>query len=196
MIHASRDRKQLVYLTDCPAIEISNGQYLVGEDGWGDATEGNYGDSYVRLNDFQLIDDFVAADPDHWKQQLQDQGKESADRLAAKLNLLPADARDVLVVTHVPPYREACWYEGQTTDENSARSFFVCGQVGQVLLRTAEAHEQTRFAVLCGHTHHAGSAKIAANLTVYTGSAVYGKPDIEGEVDVADDGIRVERVGP
>lgn len=45
--------------------------------------------------------------------------------------------RDVIVATHVPPYRESCWYEGKISDDNWA-PFFVCGQVGEVLLWYSE----------------------------------------------------------
>jgi predicted phosphohydrolase len=192
-IRTSREHGHLAYLTDCPAIDVGSGCYLVGEDGWGDATEGNYEDSYVRLNDFRLIRDFANAAPNSWKRQLQQQGQESAERLAKKLNALPSDTRDVLVVTHVPPYRDACWYEGRTTDDHWA-PFFVCGQVGQVLLAAAQDRDQTRFTVLCGHTHHAGVADIAANLTVYTGAAEYGKPGIEGQIEIDDDGIQINLI--
>ena len=194
VIHAARGREQLNYLTDCPAIDLGRDSYLVGEDGWGDATEGNFEDSYVRLNDFQLIDDFVHSAPDSWKQQLQHLGKESAARLADKLDTLPNNTRNVLVVTHVPPFRDACWYQGRTTDDHWA-PFFVCGQIGQVLLNAAQARDQLRFTVLCGHGHHAGVADIAANLTVFTGAAEYGKPDVTGHVDIDDQKIRVSLPG-
>ena len=50
---------------------------------------------------------------------------------------LPDDTRSVIVLTHVPPFREACWYQGHTTDDHWA-PFFVCGEVGQAcLLRPA-----------------------------------------------------------
>ena len=195
VIHAARERKQLNYLTDCPAIDLGRGGYLVGEDGWGDATEGNFEDSYVRLNDFQLIGDIVHSAPDGWKHQLQHLGKESAARLADKLDKLPDDTRNVLVVTHVPPFRDACWYQGRTTDDHWA-PFFVCGQIGQVLLDAAQARDHLQFTVLFGHGHHAGVADMAANLTVFTGASEYGKPDVVGQVDIDDQGIRVNLLGP
>jgi predicted phosphohydrolase len=190
VIQATRERKQLHYLTDCVAIGLGNDCYLVGEDGWGDASEGSFEDSYVRLNDFRLIEDFVNSASQGWKQQLQDLGKASAARLTAKIAALPEDIRDVLVVTHVPPHRDACWYQGQTTDDHWA-PFFVCGQIGQALLSAAQQRVQSRFIVLCGHTHHAGIAHLAANLTVFTGAAEYGKPDTEGQIEIDEQGLRV-----
>ncbi len=190
VIRASRAQPGLRYLTDCPAIEIGGGCFVVGEDGWGDATEGDYEESYVHLNDFRLIKDFVRFPPNHWKQQLEQLGKESADRLEAKLSELPSDTREVLVVTHVPPYRQACWYQGRTTDENWA-PFFVCGQLGQKVIQAAQSRPDCQFTILCGHTHHAGVAAISVNLVVYTGAAEYGKPEIEGLIDISDHQLKV-----
>jgi hypothetical protein len=96
----------------------------------------------------------------------------------------------VLVATHVPPCREACWYEGKTTDDNWA-PFFVCGAVGRILRSASESRPDCQFTVLCGHTHNAGVANITANLIVYTGAADYGRPDIEGLVTIAAEAIDI-----
>ena len=172
----------LHYLTDCEPIDLGNRTWLVGDDGWGDATEGDYDNTPVRLNDFARIEDFYLHHPDRWKSLLNEQGAFSASRLRTKLNQLPADARHIIVATHVPPFCEACWYEGRTTDENWA-PFFVCGQVGTVLSEFSRAHGNQQLTVLCGHTHHDGVAKIADNLTVYTGAATYGRPGVEGVLE-------------
>lgn len=183
VIYATRQQRQLVYLTDCQPIDLGRDRYLVGEDGWGDAITGDYENSTVRLNDFRLINDFANADPSTWKQQLQDLGSESAARLKSKLISVPENARELLVITHVPPFRESCWHEGRTTDDHWA-PFFVCGQVGSVLMQAAKNSPRCQFTVLCGHTHHAGVATMAVNLCVYTGAAEYGKPGIEGTIDL------------
>jgi 3',5'-cyclic-AMP phosphodiesterase len=192
VITASRERNHLHYLTDDSAIELMRGVFLVGEDGWGDATAGDYEGSHIRLNDFVLIDDFRLTPTSTWKQRLNDLGAESAQRLAAKIAALPVHAQQVLVVTHVPPFCEACWYEGKTTDESWA-PFFVCGQVGQVLRQQATSRPHCQFTVLCGHTHHHGTATLATNLVVHTGSAVYGQPDIEAVVAIEESGIQMAR---
>ncbi len=154
---------------------------------------GDYERSTIRLNDFALIEDFQHGDPAAWKQQLRDLGNISAERLAAKLKALPRDTQHVLVVTHVPPFREACWYQGYTTDDNWA-PFFVCGQVGRQLRHASDTRPECHFTVLCGHTHHAGVANITPNLVVHTGAAEYGRPDIEGLISVAVDGIHIAKL--
>lgn len=193
VIAATRENDLLRYLTDCPVLELDQHVYLIGEDGWGDAVEGDYEASPVRLNDFQLIDDFQRVDPGQWKQQLQQIGADSARRLEAKLKALPEPAREVLVVTHVPPFRQACWYEGHTTNDDWA-PFFVCGQVGRVLRNASQSRRELRFTVLCGHTHNAGVAQLASNLVVHTGAADYGHPDVEGVVTVNDATLSIRTI--
>ena len=186
VIHACRDFRQLHYLTDLSALRVSTGTYLLGEDGWADGTVGNYEESTVRLSDFQQIADFKAFSPFAWKQQLQDIGSDSAKRLRTKLEQLPTDTHQVLILTHVPPFREACWYEGKIADDNWA-PFFVAGQVGKVLMDFSQMRPDCKTTVLCGHTHHAGIAKMTANLHVYTGAAIPGYPNVQATITVAPD---------
>ena len=174
----ARDVPSLCYLTDVSSIELMPGLFLVGEDGWGDGAEGDYENSTVRLNDFVAVKDFCRVDPISWPRLIREQGMESAGRLRSKLETLPDSAREVLVATHVPPFRESCWYEGKTTDDNWA-PFFVCGSVGEVLKQFAMEHPEVKMTVLCGHTHHSGTAEIMPNLVVHTASADYGTPKVE-----------------
>ena len=192
MVHATRDDDRLWFLTDMPSIALADHIHLVGEDGWGDATEGDYESSYVQLNDFIHIDDFSKINQDLWKAKLAELGRICAERLSSKLNRIPTDATDVLVATHVPPFREACWYEGHTTDDNWA-PFFVCGAIGRVLRSYAAERPTTRLTVLCGHTHHDGVAQITDNLIVHTGAATYGRPEIEASVMVDGPGVTIRR---
>lgn len=179
-----REHPLLVYLTDTQPIELCPGCYLVGDDGWGDATQGDYARSPVRLNDFRLIADFHNTSSKAWQKRLKLEGQASAERLAQKLEALPEDAEQVLVITHVPPYRESCWYEGRTTDDWWA-PFFVCGAVGDVLSEFAKSRPDIQVTTLCGHTHHGGIAPMSSNHCVYTGAAEYGTPRVEAVVTVS-----------
>ena len=187
-----RDDPRLTYLTDAPPMELAAGAFLIGDDGWGDANQGDYETSYVRLNDFNQIDDFREISPEHWKAKLQALGQQSAQRLTSKLEQLPSHAKHVLIATHVPPFCEACWYEGKTTDENWA-PFFVCGAIGKAIQAFAGKHAQVKLTVICGHTHHDGVARMSDNLIVYTGAATGGLPEIEAEVTVDSNGVMVQR---
>ncbi len=194
VIHACREHPLLHYLTDLAAIELERHAFLVGDDGWGDATIGDFDNSTIRLNDFPQIADFNDAPTAGWKDQLHALGAESAARLKQKLLALPAEAKQALILTHVPPFREACWYEGKTTDDNWA-PFFVCGQLGTALKEVSALRPDCHYQVLCGHTHHAGIATIGPNLIVHTGAAVYGHPDLEGLVSLTPDQVSIRTFG-
>ena len=187
-----REANSLVYLTDCGPVQLDDRAFLVGEDGWGDASEGNFEGSYVNLRDFAEIEDFVRIPKDDWKERLQTLGWESARRLSEKLARIPVDATRLIVLTHVPPFCEACWYEGMTTDENWS-PFFVCGQVGATLRSFAENNPSMKITVLCGHTHHNGFVQVIENLDVYTGAAAYGYPKVESTISVTSDSVTCER---
>lgn len=186
---ASQAHPWLNYLTDSGPVSLSDRVVLVGEDGWGDATLGDFEGSPVRLHDFQWIDDFRQAPIGDWRRILIEQGRQAAERLRDKLHTALASHDCVLVATHVPPFREACWYQGRTTDDWWA-PFFVCGQVGEVLREAAKRFPQRRIEVLCGHTHHGGVAKMTERMTVTTAGAEYGQPEIAAWLGVATDGFQ------
>ncbi len=188
-----REHSRLTYLTDAQPMELLPGCFLIGEDGWGDATQGDYHGSPVRLNDFRLIDDFRRIPQDSWRERLTREGMASAERLRQKLDSLPPHATNVVCITHVPPYRDACWYEGHTTDDWWA-PFFVCGAVGSVLSEFSESHPSIQMTTLCGHTHHPGVARIESNHVVHTGAAEYGVPRVEAVVSVNGDQVTVKPV--
>lgn len=190
----ARQHPLLHYLHDERVISLSSSVALVGEDGWGDATEGGYDRSMVMLNDFHLIDDFRQTPKTTWQQALQELGREAAVRLNAKLEEACQSHSAVLIATHVPPFRESCWYEGHTTDDNWA-PFFVCGQAGAAIRKIAEKYTQVKFDVICGHTHHSGITTLLPNLTITTGPAVYGRPDVTGSI-IVDTEVELALTGP
>lgn len=183
IVNACASQPRLVYLTNCFDVPLSPEVGLVGDDGWGDATVGDYEGSPVRLADFQAIDDFRDGAVDQWKVQLQQYGLEAADRLRPKLEEALDRFKTVIVATHVPPFREACWYEGHTTDDLWA-PFFVCGSVGEVLREAAANFAHRQLIVLCGHTHHSGSADVTGNLTVLTGHSECGQPRLSATLAI------------
>jgi Icc-related predicted phosphoesterase len=181
----------LNYLTDSDPVSIG-GVALIGVDGWGDATVGDYQRSTVRLNDFRLIEDFLLAAPSLWKSILRDLGQCSARRLESLLLSAVATHKRLLVVTHVPPFRQACWYQGKTTDDNWA-PFFVSGQCGDALIDFAQSQPDSTIDVLCGHTHSGGIAKMRDNLIVTTAGADYGSPKVAAVVVIGDGEVAMEK---
>ena len=83
-----------------------------------------------------------------------------------------------VVLTHVPPFREAAWYEGRPSDSQWL-PFFSCKAVGDVLLEAIQDLPCKRMTVLCGHIHGGGRSAILPNLATWTGPARYGRPAIQ-----------------
>jgi predicted phosphodiesterase len=59
--------------------------------------------------------------------------------------------------------------------------WFGSASTGQVLDRYANNNKDKKIIVLCGHTHSPG-IYVRDNVTVYTGGAEYGNPQIAGEI--------------
>ena len=174
----------LTYLSQTGPQKLTEQTALVGHDGWGDARLGNYETSGVLLNDYRLIEELSYLDFDTRRERLNALGSEAAQHVQQVLTEALQMAPNVVLVTHVPPFREACWYEGILSDDNWA-PHFSCGAVGRVLLQQMQNHPQANLLVLCGHTHGSGTAEILPNLQVLTGGAKYGHPVIQRIWEVA-----------
>lgn len=151
---------------------------LVGVGGWGDARVGEFLSSPVVLNDYRLIEELAVTGGSRPEllPLLLAEGAREAEVLRGPLEAAVQARKQVLVLTHVPPFREACWHEGRTSDDDWAPGF-VCGATGELLLATAQAHSDHDFVVFCGHTHSPGRAQLAPNLVVHTLGADYGSPE-------------------
>lgn len=171
---------RLRYLPDAGVVPLTPDTCLVGHDGWGDGRLGDYYGSDVMLNDFALIGEFRGfwETKDERLAKLHALGDEAAAHLRAALPGALSKFRHVVVLTHVPPFREACWHEGKVSDDNWL-PFFTCKAVGDALREAMEAAPDRRMTVLCGHTHGSGDADVLSNLRVLTGGAVYGKPCVQ-----------------
>ncbi len=171
-------QSELTYLSASGVIELTSRTALVGHDGWGDGRLGNYEQSPVRLSDQALIRDFQGLNRQEVLSKLQALGDEAASHLrkilAKALDFYP----QVVCITHVPPFKEACWYEGKMGNDDWL-PYFTCQAVGDVLLEVMQARPDCHLTVFCGHTHHAGAVQVLPNLRILTGSAEYGHPHIE-----------------
>jgi len=131
----------------------------------------------VPLGPDLALDELKAVWPD--KAALAARLAELGDAEAAALRPLLAEALDrsrrVLVATHVPPFRGACWHQGELSNDDWLPGF-TCHAVGEVLRGLAAARPDREVTVLCGHTHGEGTHQALPNLLVRTGGAEYGRP--------------------
>lgn len=168
----------LNWLNISGVVNFSQGTSLIGHDGWGDAGYGDYHNSPVRLNDFLLISELSGLSSNELFNKLQQLGEEAAEHFRKVLPGALRSADHVVVLTHVPPFTEAAWHEGDYCDAHWL-PFFACKAVGDVLIEEMKNHPGKHMTVLCGHTHSRGTSAILPNLIVCTGEADYGYPVIQ-----------------
>ncbi len=170
----------LTWLNDADVISLTPNVALIGHDSWSDGRLGDFEKSGVSLEDYRLIDDLRDLDKTQLQAKLRSLGDEAADHFRRVLPAALATHSEVLAVMHPPPFREACWYEGQVAQpDNAYLPHFTCKAVGDVLLEIMSAHPDQQLTVLCGHSHGAGDTYLLPNLRVMTGGAEYGKPVIQ-----------------
>ncbi|MBU2501044.1 metallophosphoesterase [bacterium] len=181
------DHPLLRWLPQTGPVALGEGVTLVGCGGWGDARLGDFPGSGVVLNDYLLIEELDEVFDRRGfrrsygagtalQERLQRLGDAEASALEPGLTAAAAGGRQVVVLTHVPPFAEACWHQGRISDPDWL-PHFTCKAVGVLLARTAAAYPECRFTVLCGHTHGEGTARLAPNLVVHTQGAEYGFPE-------------------
>jgi 3',5'-cyclic AMP phosphodiesterase CpdA len=165
--------KHLHWLSEAGLVELDAEVGLVGHDSWADGRLGAGFKSRMMLNDYLYIEDFRELFINARFAKLAALGDEAA---AFFRQLLP-DAftrrRRIVLLTHVPPFREACWHQGRISNDE-ALPHFACGVVGDVLVEVMKERPDCHMTVLCGHTHSGGVAQILPNLIVHTASAEYG----------------------
>lgn len=165
-------------------VELSHRTALVGHDGWSDGRLGDFFGSPVRLNDYRLIGELNGLHKEDLLVKLNVLGDEAAIYLKNVLAQALPRFDQVIVLTHVPPFRESCLYRGKPGNENWL-PHFTCKAVGDVLIEMATAYPSCQVTVLCGHAHHAAHVAMLPNLLVKTGAAVYGEPQLQAMVYIA-----------
>jgi len=175
------DAEHLVYLSASDPVKLTESTAVVGHDGWGDGRLGDLEGSaqLESISDFFFIEEFAEM---HWdRRQIRERIEALGSRAAAHLRHVLRQAleqhRRVVVVTHVPPFREAARYDGKPSADDWL-PFFACKATGDVLLDAAHRWPDREILVLCGHTHGGGEVQVRENLRVLTGPAEYGKPQV------------------
>jgi len=164
-------------------VELSERCGLIGHDGWADGRAGDYANSSVSLNDFRLIEDFLTLGFAERLRLMQGLASQAADFFLEQLPIALSRWKQVILLTHVPPFSGAAWHLGRISDADWL-PFFASEIVGAALESVMEQHPDRELLVLCGHTHSPGEVAVLPNLTVVTGGARYGHPEIQREWEV------------
>lgn len=166
----------------CGIIAINTGVVLVGQDGWADGRLGSYHHSSVALNDSRMIADLFQKKilgKNYLLEKMQQLADEDTKQLSDKLQqAIKQQPNKVIVVTHVPPFKETCLYEGKISSDDYL-PFFGSKAMGDVLMAVAQESPNTQFLVLCGHTHHECVYQPMDNLCVRVGGVDYFQPKVQ-----------------
>lgn len=171
------DGSGLTWLTSAGVVRLTENTGLIGHEGWADGRLGDYATSRIMLNDYALIQDLECLTKAGRLEVLNRLGDEAAKHVRRELTRALRRFPRVILLTHVPPFRNACWHEGQVSGD-AWLPHFGCQAMGQVILDCMTAHPNQSLTVLCGHTHGAGETRPLRNVRVLTGAAGYGEPSV------------------
>ncbi len=179
----TREVEELTWLSEAAPICLTEQTALVGHGGWGDHRAGNFSSTPIQLNDHILIKEISWLPRPELREELRRLGDQAARHLREVAAEALVSRPRVVVLTHVPPFVEACWHEGALSNADWQPDF-TCVATGEVLAELADQHPNRKITVLCGHTHGAGQATLRENLRVITGGAEYGEPAIARLLDL------------
>lgn len=178
-------------------IELAGNTCLLGVDGWGDGRLGDPEYSDVMLNDWDLIEEFTFVNAMYDREArlklLGKLGDSMAKRIRIALDKALPNSSKILLMTHVPPWKEATWHEGAHSNDDWL-PWFSCKAVGDAIVEEMAKHPTKKVTVLCGHTHGRGYSKINEQIEVYTGGAKYHSPEVQKLFDVS--GSEIKHTAP
>jgi 3',5'-cyclic AMP phosphodiesterase CpdA len=183
MARLTRSSSRLGWLPATGVVALTPETGLLGHDGWADGRLGDFAISPDLLTDYFIIRELSGLDSSTRLSRLHALGDQAAAYVREMLPRALARFPTVLFVTHVPPFREACWHEGRISDDEWL-PHFTCKAVGEALVEIMCEHPHRHLTVLCGHTHGEGYVRVLPNLEVHTGGAEYGAPAVQRVWDV------------
>lgn len=182
MLALTEKETNLYWLPACGVVPLHNDILLVGQDGWADARLGDYQNSPVRMNDQYHIEDLFQKGilgRDELLQKMRQLADEDAIHLSHDLAAaVKKNPKSIIVVTHIPPFKQTCKYKGEISDDNWL-PYFSSKSTGNVLEKIAQENPNIEFLVLCGHTHNEAYYQPRANLIIKSGKAKYSQPEIQ-----------------
>lgn len=185
MAALTKENDKLFWLPASGMQKLNDDTILIGQDGWADGRLGDYTNSRVSLNDSRMISDLFQAKI-LGKYQLLEKMQELADADTMKLQTdlekaISLNPRKIIILTHVPPFKEACLHQGKVSNDDWL-PYFSSKIMGNLLTKIANDNPAIHFLVLCGHTHSKAHYH-QDNLVVEAGKAEYYQPEIQKIID-------------
>lgn len=175
----------LRYLPTMPYQPLSPATAVVGHDGWYDAHYGDGVKSRFRMNDWRAIGDFIQVNGSQATiiEKARKLAHEGVVHVQNGIKQAVRYHKNIIVLTHFPPFRESHIYEGKIGDDD-AQPWFTSKMMGDMLLDASKSFPTHTFTVLAGHTHGRYSGRIAKNLQVEVGGAEYYRPQLQNLIEV------------
>lgn len=175
------------YLTDKKqCIELNSTTCLVGVDGWYDGIYEPFESSDLFMkDDFQLIKEFKKFNSmgESWD-FCRDKATEFTNKLSVQLDdAISKGYKKVVVLTHVPPFKENSVFAGKQSDKDWM-PYFSSKTMGDLLMKYARNNAFVNFTVLCGHSHGTAYYSPIQNLVCKTSFAKYGQPNITETITI------------
>jgi predicted phosphohydrolase len=179
--------EELFWMPASGMQELDNDTFLIGQDGWADGRLGDFENSRVTLNDSRMIADLFQKKI-LGKYQILEKMQQLADADARRLQndleeTISQKPQKIIVLTHVPPFKEACFHKGEISGDDWL-PYFSSKVMGDVLTAVAQQNPEIEFLVLCGHTHSEAKFQPISNLMVEAGKADYYQPAIQKMISV------------
>lgn len=169
-----KDSKNLIWLTQKGVLKFDDSTCLIGVEGWGDGRNGTLNLSEGSSRDVLSITDYKGLNREEIAELLNERGDYYADLLRPKLIEAVQNYEKILLVTHVPPFVEACFDRSLRIIGEFKQPFYTCKAIGDMLLEVMGENPNCQITILCGHTHENADVKILENLRVRVKESGYG----------------------
>lgn len=159
-------------------IPLNRNTCLIGHRGWADSRAG-YGDrTCLSSPDHRAIHDFRRLTREQALHRMQELGRESAAFIRQILPLALTRYRQVIMLTHTPPFAKAVRYNGAPCGPIHLPHFTNVA-AGLAIRGIARAFPKRRITILAGHTHSSSVTHIDANICVRVAQARTGRPSLQ-----------------
>jgi predicted MPP superfamily phosphohydrolase len=164
----------LCWLSEKGIVQLNDSTALIGIEGWGDGRNGTLNLSEGSTRDVLSIADYKGLTREEIGELLETKGDKYAEMLRPFLLEAVENYQNVILVTHVPPFVEACFDRSLRIIGEFKQPFYICKAIGDMLLEVMTANPECRMTVLSGHTHEKADVKILENLRVRVKESGYG----------------------
>jgi predicted MPP superfamily phosphohydrolase len=173
---------RFIWLPSTRVVKLTDRCALVGHDGWGDGRMGDF-KTQIEPDDWKKIDDLKFLDRPSRMTRIRALADESAHFLLEALREALEKYPRVLVLTHVPPFRETAFFNGRPVDDQRA-PWWVAQSVGDALRSMAAQNPRREITVLQGHAYGPAQVQVLPNLMVRVGQKQPGRPTVQAVLEI------------